>query len=103
MKTYKEKENILIKILDALPIGAMAGLIILGIVFATAIEDNESKEYTGTYHDYNKAIIITGDYGTEVELKGYSHETLGHDHYILYTIDGSQYECTPENVVFFNE
>lgn len=87
-------------------INRFAGIIAVGIIIlclVIAADEGTYKERQGTYHDYNRAIIITGNYATTINLEGYSHETLGHDHYILYATDGGKYECTPENVVFYNE
>lgn len=99
-KNYEESESILRKVCDILPIGAMLGMIILGLVFAFAIKVEDTE---GTYHDYNHAIIITGNTATTIELDSYSHETIGHDKYILYSKDGKTYESTPDNVVLYNE
>jgi hypothetical protein len=102
MKKYENSESILTKIFNALPIGAMIGVIILGIVFACAIKDDGSKEERkGSYHDYNHAIIIAGKEGTTVELDSYSRTIT--DKYVLYTKDGKVYECPVDNVVFYNE
>lgn len=87
-------------------INHFAGIIAVGIIILCliiSVNDDTHKTRQGTYHDYNRAIIITGDHATTINLEGYSHETLGHDHYILYATDGGKYECTPENVVFYNE
>ena len=101
MKKYENSESVLAKIFNVLPIGAMIGLIILGIVFAYAITDNGSEERKGSYHDYNHAVIIVGKDGTTIELDSYSH-TLS-DKYVLYAKDGKVYECPEDNVVFYNE
>jgi len=99
MKKYENSESILTKIFNALPIGAIVGVIILGIVFA--IKDSGSEERKGSYHDYNHAIIIAGKEGTTVELDSYSRTIT--DKYVLYTKDGKVYECPVDNVVFYNE
>lgn len=99
MKKYYNSES-KSRLLDILPVVIMIGLISLGLGFAIKVEKDDSK---GTYHDYNKAVIITGNQATVVELDGYSHDTIGHEKYILYTKDEKVYECTPNNVVFYNE
>lgn len=101
MKKYENSESILTKIFNALPIGTIVGVIILGIVFAGAIKDSGSEERKGSYHVYNHAIIITGKEGTTVELDSYSRTIT--DKYVLYTKDGKVYECPVDNVVFYNE
>jgi hypothetical protein len=100
MKKYENSENVLTKLFNALPIGAMIGVIILGIVFV--IKPDESKEeHKGSYHDYNYAIIIIGIERTTIELDSYSRTFT--DKYIMYTKDGKVYECPVDNVVFYNE
>ena len=104
MKKYEETESNVSKFIHKYIVGfiggLMIGLISLGLGCIIKVEKDDSK---GTYHDYNKAVIITGNQATIVELDSYSHDTIGHEKYILYTKDEKVYECTPNNVVFYNE
>lgn len=76
-------------------------LIIAGIYCASEKNNKTSK---GTYHDYNKAIIIYGkNDGIVIDLAGYDHITLGTERYELYSTDGKQYSASPDDVILYND
>ena len=78
-----------------------AALIIIGIYCASEKNNKTSK---GTYHDYNKAIIIYGkNDGIVIDLAGYDHVTLGTERYELYSTDGKQYSASPDDVILYND
>jgi hypothetical protein len=78
-----------------------AALIIIGI-YCGSEENNKTNK--GTYHDYNKAIIIYGkNDGIVIDLAGYDHVTLGTERYELYSTDGKQYSASPDDVILYND
>lgn len=83
--------------------GAIMGIALIVIGIYCGSEKN-NKTNKGTYHDYNKAIIIYGkNDGVVIDLAGYDHITLGTDRYELYSTDGKQYSASTDDVILYND
>lgn len=83
--------------------GAIIGIVLIVIGIYCGSEDN-NKPNTGTYHDYNKAIIIYGkNDGVVINLAGYDHITIGTERYELYSTDGKKYSASPDDVILYND
>lgn len=83
--------------------GVIFGLVLIVVgIYCGSEETNKTNK--GTYHDYNKAIIIYGkNDGIVIDLAGYDHVTLGTDRYELYSTDGKQYSASPDDVILYND
>lgn len=83
--------------------GAIFGIVLIVVGIYCGSEKN-NKTNKGTYHDYNKAIIIYGkNDGIVINLAGYDHVMLGTERYELYSTDGKQYSASPDNVILYND